>query len=59
MCWSQFQRAAERPFYGWFPGSSNSKESPALQETLVLSLGQEVPLDEGNDYLENSMDRGA
>ena len=28
-----------------FPGSSNSKESPAMQETWVLSLGWEDPLE--------------
>ena len=41
------------------------KNSPTMQETQILSLGWEDPLEEGNDYplqcscLENSMDRGA
>ena len=41
------------------------KNSPAMQETWVPSLGWEDPSGEGNDYplqyscLENSMDRGA
>ena len=41
------------------------KNSPAMQETQILSLGWKDPLEEGNDYplqcscLENSMDRGA
>ena len=30
-----------------FPGGSDSKESPALQETQVPSLGQEDPLEKG------------
>ena len=29
------------------PGSSDSKDSPAMQETWVRSLGQEDPLEEG------------
>ena len=29
------------------PGSSDSKESPAMQETWVQSLGREDPLEEG------------
>ena len=50
---------------GGFPGGSNSKESAAMRETLVLSLGREDPLEKGNGYplqysgLENSLDRGA
>ena len=41
------------------------KSLPAVQETLVRSLGQEDALDEGNgnplqySCLENPMDRGA
>ena len=30
-----------------FPGSSDGKELPAIQETWVPSLGQENPLEEG------------
>ena len=30
-----------------FPGGSDLKESPAMQETHVWSLGQEVPLEKG------------
>ena len=30
-----------------FPSGSDSKESPAIQETQVLSLGQEDPLEKG------------
>ena len=30
-----------------FPGGSDSKESPAVQETWVQSLGWEDPLEEG------------
>ena len=42
-----------------------AKNSPAMTETPVRSLGWEDPLDEGNgnplqySYLENPMDRGA
>ena len=32
---------------GGFPGGSNSKESAAMRETLVLSLGREDPLEKG------------
>ena len=41
------------------------KNLPAMQETVVLSVGQEDAPGEGNDnplqysFLENSMDRGA
>ena len=41
------------------------KNLPAMQEILVLSLGQEDPLEQGNgnphqySCLENLMDRGA
>ena len=41
------------------------KNPPAMQETLVQSLGWDDPLDEGNGYplqysgLENSMNRGS
>ena len=30
-----------------FPGGSDSKESPGMQETQVQSLGQEDPLEKG------------
>ena len=30
-----------------FPGGSDSKESPAMQETWVQSLGWEDPLEKG------------
>ena len=30
-----------------FPGGSVGKESPAMQETRVQTLGQEDPLEEG------------
>ena len=30
-----------------FPGDSDGKESPAMQETQVQSLGQEDPLEKG------------
>ena len=30
-----------------FPGGSVGKESPAMQETWVQTLGQEDPLEEG------------
>ena len=30
-----------------FPGGSDSKELPAMQETRVQSLGQEGPLEKG------------
>ena len=46
-----------------FPGGSDGKESDAVQETWVLSLSQQDPLEEGNgnpfqhSCLENSMDR--
>ena len=48
-----------------FPGGSDGKESPIVQETQVQSLGQDDSPGEGNgyplqdSYLENSMDRGA
>ena len=48
-----------------FPGSSDSKESPCMQETGVQSLGWEDSPGEGNGYPlqyacpENPMDRGA
>ena len=48
-----------------FPGDSDGKELPAMQETWLQSLGQEDPLEKGmygypRQYssLENSMDRG-
>ena len=31
-----------------FPGGSEGKALPAIQETCVRSLGQEDPLEEGN-----------
>ena len=46
-------------------GFCGGKESPAMQETWVRSLGQEDPLQEGvgnplqDSCLENSMGRGA
>ena len=47
-----------------FPGDLVSKESPAMQETWVRSLGREDPLEEGmathsSILAENPMDRGA
>ena len=48
-----------------FCGGSDGKESPAMQETWVRSLGREDPLQEGvgsplqDSCLENSMGRGA
>ena len=48
-----------------FPGGSDGKESPAVQENWVWSLGQEDPLEKGManplqySCLENPMDRGA
>ena len=48
-----------------FSGGSVVKNLPAMQETLVQSLGQEDPLEKGMAThssilgLENSMDRGA
>ena len=33
-----------------FPGSSDGKELPAMQETQVLSLGWEDPPEEENGY---------
>ena len=39
-----------------FPGGSDSKNLPAMQETWVQSLGQKDPL---KKFLESSMDRGA
>ena len=49
-----------------FPGGSKVKNLPATQETQVLSLDQEDPLEEGMEIhssqyscLENPMDRGA
>ena len=53
------------PHYHWgFPGVSDGKESPALQETRIWSLGRRSP-GEGNgnpllySCLENSMDKEA
>ena len=51
--------------YLWgFPGSSDGKESPAMQETQLRTLGREDPLEKGkaptpDSCLENSMDIGA
>ena len=48
-----------------FPGGSDGKNLPTMQETRVPSLGWEDPPGEGNcnpieySYLENLMDRGA
>ena len=48
--------------YIWgFPGSSDGKESPAMQETQLQTLGREDPLEKGkaptpDSCLENSMD---
>ena len=46
-----------------FPGTSDDKDLPAMQETQVRSLGQEDSLEKGSNplqysRLENSMDRG-
>ena len=47
-----------------FPSGSAMRNLPAMQETLVRSLGEEDPLEEGmtthsrNSCLENLMDRG-
>ena len=40
-----------------FPGSSENKESAAMQETQVQSLGWEDPLEKRMACLKNSMDR--
>ena len=51
--------------YIWgFPGSSDGKELPAMQETQLRTLGHEDPLEKGkaptpDSCLENSMDGGA
>ena len=47
-----------------FPGGSDTRGLPAMQETWVQSLGQEDPLEEGMaplqySCLEDPMDRGA
>ena len=44
-----------------FPGGSEAKYLPTVQETWVLSLGQEDLLEKGRATycLGNSMDRGA
>ena len=47
-----FYLSAESAFFysvvPWsFPGGSDGKESPAMQETQVQSLGQEDPLEKG------------
>ena len=38
---------------GFFPGGSDSKESAAMWETWVQSLGWEDPLDKGKANLSN------
>ena len=48
-----------------FPDAQMVKNLPAIQETQVLSLGREAPLEGGHgnpqqySCLENAMDRGA
>ena len=47
-----------------FPGGSEEKNPPAVEETQVPSVGWEDPLEKGmtnhsSSCLENSMDRGA
>ena len=47
-----------------FPGSSDGKNPPVMQETQVCFLGQEDPIEKGmithsSSCLENFMDRGA
>ena len=48
-----------------FPGGSDGKNLPAVQETRLQSLGREDPLERGNSNLlqysclKNSTDRGA